>query len=155
MGTGVKARPGRDAGHSTPSSAEWRMSRSCTSSPSLRLKGDSGSALRFYWYLREGTWSGVRYMTGNSVIYTPAWYCSDSDIGKKKWWCLGKPSRRIWSWWYWGKLQNIRRYLRYVSRECESSEVSTASQYSVRPSSGESAHWTELSVPLKCDGRFL
>jgi hypothetical protein len=59
------------------------MSRSCTSSPSLRLQGDSGSALLFYWYLREGTWSGVRYMTGNSVIYTPTWCCSGSDIGKK------------------------------------------------------------------------
>jgi hypothetical protein len=44
MGTGgpfprAKARPGRDADHSPPSSARSRMSRSYTSSPLMRLHG--------------------------------------------------------------------------------------------------------------------
>jgi hypothetical protein len=39
MGTGGKARPGRDADHSSPSSAEIENERSYTSSPPRRLHG--------------------------------------------------------------------------------------------------------------------
>jgi hypothetical protein len=71
------ARPGREADHSPPSSAEVKMSRSSTSFPPWRPHGDSGTASLFEF---------VYMLTGKKTDFTKS-MLHEQQLTKVLWRC--------------------------------------------------------------------